>query len=92
MAGMQRQYLRIRNSRSEDLSIYIEPWGDELLIAADAICEIASDGPSDGFLEVESAEDRLTVYGWPGSTLSVYQDGQLVCDCTVQAPQTPRKV
>ena len=91
MIAVHRQFLRIRNSSCNPLKLYLEPWGDEILMAVGASYEISSEGPADGFIEVDTAGDRLTVYGWPGSTLSVREHGKLVCDCTVPVPHTPAK-
>lgn len=67
--------LRIRNSRVISLAFYLEPWGEEYLIPPDATFEVIARGPQGDCLEVEYADDHITVYGWSGSVVSLFHKG-----------------
>ena len=63
--------MRIHNARATSLTFYLEPWGEAYLMPPDAIFEVAAKGPEGDGLEVEYADDHITVYGWSGSTASL---------------------
>lgn len=66
--------VRVSNARTVDMPFYLEPWGEEYALAPGAVIEIVAEGPVEGTLEVEMADDHITVYGWPGSTVTLFQD------------------
>ena len=63
---------RMRNSRSRELRFYLEPWGEQYKMAPDATLEIVAQGPPADLLEVELGDDHVTVYGWPGSVVTLF--------------------
>jgi len=67
--------LRIRNSRATSLTLYLEPWGEKYLMSPEATFKVVAKGPQGDCLEVEYAEDHITVYGWPGSEVSLFHEG-----------------
>jgi hypothetical protein len=71
--NMQEVSVRLRTTRA--LRLYLEPWGDEFDCPAEATIQIAARGPKGDTLEVEVSEDGVTVYGWPGSVVSILRDG-----------------
>jgi predicted SnoaL-like aldol condensation-catalyzing enzyme len=83
------QRLRVSNSYSKPVTLCLEPWADELLIPPKVSFEIVAEGPEGDYLQVVHEESRTTVYGWSGSVLSVFRDGQLLLECDVPAPRTP---
>ena len=68
--------VRIRNQHAVDVPFYLEPWGEEFTLSPSAAIDVVVEGPTEGSLEVELAEDRIVVYAWPGSTVSLFQEGQ----------------
>lgn len=62
----------IRNARPVATTFHVEPWGDVHLMPAGATFRVVAWGPRHGALEVELAEDAVTVWGWPGSVLKVF--------------------
>jgi hypothetical protein len=41
-----------------------------------AAIDVVVEGPTGDALEVELADDHIAVYAWPGSTASLFQEGQ----------------
>jgi len=84
------QRLRVSNIYSEPIILCLEPWADEILIPSKVSFEIVAEGPKGDHLEVTFEERRVSVYGWSGSILSVFQDGEKLLECAIPAPRTPR--
>lgn len=67
--------VRVRNVRAIDLPFYLEPWGEEYVLAPGTALEIVAEGPAGDSLEVELADDHITVHGWSGSVVTLFQEG-----------------
>lgn len=63
--------IRILNSLSRDLMMHLEPWGEQHLMHSGATFGVKVQGPDGDTLEIEYGENRITIYGWSGSTVSV---------------------
>ena len=85
------QNLRIQNSQSQPVTLYLEPWGEELLISPNATYEFAARGPEGDCLHVDFAPAQITIYGWSGSVISVYHNDKMLRNCEIPAPATPRR-
>ncbi len=70
--------LRLTNSHLDRVRFLLEPWGEEYLMAPGATFEIVARGPEGGTLEVESASERVTVWGWASSTVTLLHDGKVL--------------
>jgi hypothetical protein len=64
--------LSIRNSETDMLIVVVEPWAEEYQVSQGTTIQLRFRGPDEGFPELEHSRKRLTVYGWPGSTFSVF--------------------
>jgi len=71
----RRIVTRVRNNEATPVKFVLEPWGEIYDMPAAAIFEVVAEGSSDGTLEVEVGSSQITVYGWPGSKLSVTSNG-----------------
>ncbi len=71
----QEARLSIQNSEADRLVVVVEPWAEEYDIPGGATIQLRFHGPSVGFPELEYADRKLTIYGWPGSSFSVFRDG-----------------
>lgn len=60
------------------LHLWFEPWAIGLAFPAAKAVELRARSPYPGRLEFDITEERTAVYGWPGSTLQVLMDGQVV--------------
>lgn len=67
--------VRLRNARAVELPLYLEPWGEEYALAPNAALDIVAEGPAGDSLEVELGADHITVYGWSGSVVTLFQEG-----------------
>lgn len=64
------------NVRSTALEFRLEPWGEQYPMRHGAVFELLVHGPQkDAALQVEHGDDHITVYGWPGSTIRVFDAG-----------------
>lgn len=89
--GLYVQHLRIQNSEPHSLALYLEPWGEELLIEPNATYELAARGPEGDCLHVDLAPGQVTIYGWSGSVISVYHKGEILLNCETPAPAIPER-
>ena len=84
MVDNHAQSLRVSNGYSEPITLSLEPWADEILIPSKAGFDIVAVGPDGGHLEVTYEERRVSVYGWSGSTLSVFHGRQRLLECDIR--------
>ena len=82
-------YLRVQNSSRNSRKLWIEPWGDEILMQPGATFDIVAKGPEGDCLEVANGDSDIVVYGWPKSTLVVLQAGARLMEYLTPAPSTP---
>lgn len=68
----------IRNSASEPLGVWLEPWVEEVLIPPDSEFRFVGVGEQPGELQVEELKDRRIVYSWPTSRLTIYHGEEIV--------------
>jgi len=80
----------VRNSEDSPVVLCLEPWGDELLILKNSDYLVVFEGPEGEYPGVQWINGRVTVYGWPGSTASVFLHGRIVLSCVTPVPEMPR--
>ena len=68
---MSEIIFRITNSAKEDIALHLEPWGEQHVISSGVAYKVEAKGPDNDILEVEYAERKLVVYGWPGSVVTI---------------------
>ncbi len=67
------------NARAIPCVFVLEPYGEIYELPPASTLKIAVQGPRDGTLHVEYADDAITCYIWPGSTAtSLALDGELL--------------
>ncbi len=96
MAATQRSarrtvVLRLANTRTVPVPVLLEPWGEQHEMAPGVTFELVADGPEQDCLEVSLDEVGLTIWGWPGGVVQLFQDGvaQGGAAGRVPAPETP---
>ena len=67
--------LRITNSLKQDLTVHLEPWGEQYKMAAGVTLKIEAKGPDGDILELEYGDGTITVYGWSGSVIAISATG-----------------
>ena len=68
---------------------WIEPWAEQLEFPAGSAVELRAASAVEGRLTVEREADCMVVYAWPGSTLKVYVDGELIRSFDIPVPGVP---
>lgn len=66
---------RLVNSTSQPLTVRLEPWGDEFIMAPEMAYDLVAEGPGDDTLELAYGSGDITVWGWPGSVVRVLEAG-----------------
>jgi hypothetical protein len=81
--------IRVHNARNREVVFTLEPWGQTCPMPAGATFEVVARGPEGDWLEVECDDGYVTVYGWPGSLVTVYDGSRTVADGDHPPPPTP---
>jgi hypothetical protein len=68
--------LTVRNVRAVAVTFHLEPWGEEYPMPPGAAFQVVARGPEGDSLELEAGDDGIIVYGWPGSVVWLFHDGQ----------------
>lgn len=66
---------RLINSRDVSIKFYLESWGEEYEMPAGAVFHVVGRGPQGDALEVAIADEQITVWGWPGSVVTLSHEG-----------------
>lgn len=69
---------RLQAPRDRMLHLWFEPWAEGLAFPAGMMVELRALSPLPGKLELDVTPERTAVYGWAGSTLQVFADGELI--------------
>jgi hypothetical protein len=67
---------RVLNSRERAVTFIVEPWGDAHDMPPRAAFDVTAEAPEPGTLEVEMKDDSIIVWGWSGSVLTVFHNGE----------------
>jgi hypothetical protein len=73
---MQELRIRVTSNQAHDFSLVIEPWGDVHPVHPSDEYLIVTTGPAPAEPELVQGVDSLTYYGWTGSTLVLYRNGE----------------
>lgn len=65
------------NKNKIELMCYIEPWAEQYIIRPNHSFTVVTEGPIGHRLEIAIGSEGFTVYGWPGSSVSI-QEGPLL--------------
>jgi hypothetical protein len=60
----------VTNTNDVPLTVVLEPRARELAVLGHGTARIRFEGPEPALVEIESGNERLTIYGWEGSTIS----------------------
>ena len=66
---------RLVNSRDVAIQFCLEPWGEQYEMLPAAIFDVVARGPEGDALEVTIGDDQITVWGWPGSVVTLFHNG-----------------
>ncbi|MBU2885230.1 hypothetical protein KO507_05570 [Gilvimarinus agarilyticus] len=76
----------IRNSTSDIMEVFIEPWGDKYQLRKKKSLIVKGEG-GEGVFEIAMNDQSVSIHGWAGSTVSVFtEDGK---DITIGSSYMP---
>gem|GEM_PF-1853452 len=89
----RRETIHFRNSLSTELTVNLEPWGEQHVIPSGDRFEIHALGPRNGHsIEIDIDTKFFTIYGWPSSVISMFHNGERLVGSGLPAPAAlPRK-
>ena len=66
--------LPIRNTRSSNLKVHVEPWGEQVVLAENEVLELVFYGPKGGKPEIDIASEEVLVHGWESSRVFILRN------------------
>jgi len=82
---------KIVNSQDVEILFVLEPWGEQYKMLPRASFTVVASAPSHGELEIQIQEKRITIFGWSGATVQLFQDGTEVGGSNQPVPALPKK-
>lgn len=76
----------IANSADKSLTVWIEPWGQDLQVPPGQSLDLVARSPSEGRLEVVNGVEEVAVYAWPDATIQAFCQGELIYDMNITFP------
>ena len=55
---------------------HLEPWGDQIEMAAGATFVVAAEAEEPGSFEVEHGEGKIIVWAWSSAVVKLFSDGE----------------
>ena len=83
--------LEIKNSRDIEMRFDLEPWGEQYKMQPGESFRVVASAPTSGELVIDVEEKVITVFGWSGSIVQLFQDGTEIGGSPQSVPPTPRK-
>jgi len=74
------------------LYLWFEPWAEGLGFPPGSVVDLRGVSSIEGELELDVSKERTAVYGWPGSTIQVIVDGEVVHSFEQAVPDAPSKL
>jgi hypothetical protein len=86
---MRTDRLRLQNSAKAEITLHLEPWGEQLRMPAGTTFEVVVTGPDRDCMEVVFEGDNVFVYAWTGSVIAVFENEREVFSCNLRVPPLP---
>jgi hypothetical protein len=84
---MAANKITLTNSRSDTVTLYLEPWSEELELATADSVDIVQDPVEDGRLVLEVVDEGYVFYGNMFVKLRIYRGEELIWE-SYDAPET----
>jgi len=68
--------IKISNSHQVELRFDLEPWGEQYRLPPGEVVVVIAKSSLPGAFEIDISKDVVTVFGWVGSTVQVFQGGK----------------
>ena len=79
----------VRNNAKSPIKVWFEPWGFSHDLHPDKEFVIRAVSRQPGEIETLRQSHEVTVWLWPGATIRIYLDDELVEDASTAVPDTP---
>ena len=79
----------VTNPGPAPLQVWFEPWGMPHPLQPGEAFRVVGRSQQPGRMELVASDGSVAVYGWPGSTLRVYNGEVLVDDFSTVFPELP---
>jgi hypothetical protein len=70
--------IRLTNSRADSLTLYLEPWAEELVLDAGDSVLVKQDEVDDGRIELDLVDDGYVLHGNMFAKLRIYRRDELI--------------
>jgi hypothetical protein len=81
--------LLVRNARGTAVTFILEPQGAEFAMPPGAVFELRAEGPEGAHLEIDYAADQIIAWGWSGSMVEVWHNGERLSGPPHPVPPVP---
>src|SRR5262245_8898705 len=71
-----RTSIQVSNSTDKEIIFHLEPWCEQIKMTQVSVFQVGAEAKDGGELEVEYGEDRIVVWGWPSSILTIFCNGK----------------
>ena len=68
--------ISVRNSSDATVMLHLEPWGEQIEMAAGATFVVAAEAEQPGSFEVELGEGKIIVWAWSSAVVKLFSDGE----------------
>jgi hypothetical protein len=85
----QRVAFKIINTRSHEIALVLEPWGDVLPLLPGDSYDVVLRGPSGESPIIQLDDTYITVFGWSGCIIKLFKDGAIVPGYEREGPPVP---
>jgi hypothetical protein len=76
--GRTHVAVAITNRRQVPITLYLEPWGDEIQVPINKTITIDFKADTVRPIPISYGQDSITVEGWAGTVPEIWCDGQLI--------------
>jgi hypothetical protein len=70
--------INITNARGRRQTFYLEPWGEQIEMAAGDTFTVTAAAEQRGSFEVEHGEEGIILWAWPSAIVKVFRGGEEV--------------
>jgi hypothetical protein len=88
-APRQKFVIAVRNGRDTQVTLILEPWASEFVMAPGAVFELRAEGPEGDGLQIDYAPDHIVAWGWSGSVVEVWHNGERLTGPSLPVPGVP---
>jgi len=81
--------LAITNSSMTEVTLHLEPWGDQFLIPPGSKLSLTATAERSGSFEIEHLGSEIIIWAWPSASVKVFNAGVEVGAGLAERPPVP---